>query len=104
MKDLWFDIQLFANPNTQTTDKATTGNDLSPTMKTFYKTSLLENARNEHYYNQFGQKQPLPKNGGNKVEWRKFDTFKKAITPLTEGVTPDGNTVNMTKIEKAIAQ
>ncbi len=104
MKDLWFDIQLFANPNTQTTDKATTGNDLSPTMKTFYKTSLLENARNEHYYNQFGQKQPLPKNGGNKVEWRKFDTFKKATTPLTEGVTPDGNTVNMTKIEKAIAQ
>lgn len=97
-------LQLFANANTQTTDKASTGNDLSPTMKTFYKTSLLENARNEHFYNQFGQKQPLPKNGGNKVEWRKFDTFEKATTPLTEGVTPDGNTVNMTKIEKAISQ
>lgn len=104
MKDYLFNLQLFADPNTQTTEKNTVGNDLSPTMKTFYKTSLLENARNEHFYNQFGQKQPLPKNNGKKVEWRKFDTFAKATTPLTEGVTPDGNTVNMTKIEKVIDQ
>ena len=97
-------LQLFAEPNTQTTATANAGNSLAPTMKTFYRTSLLENARNEHYFNQFGQKQPLPKNGGNKVEWRKFDTFSKATTPLTEGVTPDGNTVNMTKIEATINQ
>ena len=97
-------LQLFAEPNTQTTATANEGNSLAPTMKTFYRTSLLENARNEHYFNQFGQKQPLPKNGGNKVEWRKFDTFSKATTPLTEGVTPDGNTVNMTKIEATINQ
>ena len=97
-------LQLFADPNTNVTTDNSTGNDLSPTMKTFYKTSLLENARNEHYFAQFGQKQPLPKNGGNKVEWRKFDTFEKALTPLTEGVTPDGRNVNMSKIEAPIAQ
>ena len=97
-------LQLFANPNTNVTTDNTTGNDLSPTIKTFYKTSLLENARNQHYFAQFGQKQPLPKNGGNKVEWRKFDTFEKALTPLTEGVTPDGRNINMTKIEAPIAQ
>lgn len=105
MKDLFLlNLQLFGDPNTQTTDTANEGNTLAPTMKTFYKTSLLENSRNEHYFNQFGQKQPLPKNNGKKVEWRKFDTFSKAMTPLTEGVTPDGNTVNMTKIEKEISQ
>lgn len=97
-------LQMFANPNTQTTELDNVGNSLQPTMKTFYKTSLLENARNEHYFNQFGQKQPLPKNNGKKVEWRKFDTFSKALTPLTEGVTPDGNSVNITKIEKEISQ
>lgn len=110
-------LQLFANdvatPNNPSLNVQHTGlavktpgseNDLSPTMKTFYKTSLLENARNEHYFNQFGQKQPLPKNGGNKVEWRKFDTFAPATTALTEGVTPDGNKVNMIKIDKAISQ
>lgn len=98
-------LQLFADPNTQTTEKNTPGtNDLSSTMKTFYKTSLLENARNEHYYAQFGQKQPLPKNEGKKIEWRKFDTFEKALTPLTEGVTPDGRNINMSKIEAEIHQ
>ena len=100
-----FNLQLFADPNTQTTEKNTPGtNDLSSTMKTFYKTSLLENARNEHYYAQFGQKQPLPKNEGKKIEWRKFDTFEKALTPLTEGVTPDGRNINMSKIEAEIHQ
>lgn len=101
-----FDLQMFAdpNPNTNVTTAATTGNNLSPTMKTFYKTSLLQNARNEHYFAQFGQKQSLPKNGGNKVEWRKFKTYAKAMTPLTEGVTPDGNKVDMIKIEGEINQ
>lgn len=104
-KELIFNLQLFADPNTQTTEKNTPGvNDLSSTMKTFYKTSLLENARNEHYYAQFGQKQPLPKNEGKKIEWRKFDTFEKALTPLTEGVTPDGRNINMSKIEAEIHQ
>ena len=100
----YFNLQLFANPNTNTTESASTGNNLQDTMKVFYDTSLLENARNQHFFNQFGQKQPLPKNRGKKVEWRKFDTFSKALTPLTEGVTPDGNKVNMTKIEQEIKQ
>lgn len=106
-----FILQLFAgenNPalNTQTTALADTStpNDLSPTMKTFYRTNLLENARSEHYFAQFGQKAPLPKNSGNIVEWRKFDTFAKKLTPLTEGVTPDGNKVNMSKITSTINQ
>lgn len=100
MNEKVFNIQLFAEPNTN----VTTETALSPTMKTFYKTSLLENARSEHYFSQFGQKQPLPKNNGKKVEWRRFNTFSKAMTPLTEGVTPDGNKVDMVKIEKEIAQ
>lgn len=104
MEKFLLNLQLFADPNTQTTEKNTTGNDLSPTMKTFYKTSLLENARNEHFFAQFGQKQPLPKGEGKKVEWRKFDTFEKALTPLTEGVTPDGRNVNMSKLEATIYQ
>lgn len=97
-------LQLFAELNTNVTTAAADGNNLSPTMKTFYDTQLLENAREDTYFNQFGKKQALPKNGGNKIEWRKFDTFAKAMTPLTEGVTPDGEKVNMTKIEADIAQ
>jgi len=113
MKELKFNIQLFAgvlNTNLTTDDghqaASSRGevNDLSATMKVFYKTTLLENARNEHYYNQFGQKQPLPKNNGKTVEWRKFDTYEPALTPLTEGVTPDGKKASIRKIDKTIEQ
>ena len=98
-------LQLFANENNPNLNtNKTTDSGMAPTMKTFYNTSLLENARNEHYFNQFGMKQPLPKNGGNTVEWRKFNTYAPATTALTEGVTPAGNSVGMTKITEQIAQ
>lgn len=98
-------LQLFAE-NLQVTSLAdkSTPNDLSPEMKVFYVKSLLENARNVHYFAQFGQTQGLPKNGGKTVEWRKLDTFKPALTPLTEGVTPDGNKANFVAITATIDQ
>lgn len=97
-----FNIQLFANPNTQTTGSA----ELSVTMKEYYDTELLENAREELYFNQFGKVQKLPAGNGKKVEWRKFETYAidKPLVPLEEGVTPDGNTLKMTKVEAEITQ
>lgn len=79
----------------------TTQSSMSPTMKTFYDTTLLENAREAMLFTQFGKKQPLK---GNKVEWRKYNTFAKALTPLTEGVIPTGQTFGMTKIEGETTQ
>lgn len=91
-------LQLFAgNYNTNTT----TQQSMSPTMKTFYDTALLENARAVLVFNQFGDHQKMK---GNKVEWRKFNTFAKALTPLTEGVNPDGSTFGMTYIEATTTQ
>ncbi len=94
-------LQLFANYNVNTTTQTTTGYSMSPTMKTFYDTALLENARPELVFNQFGDKQKLH---GNKVEWRKFNTFPKALTPLTEGVIPDGKSFGMSYIEATTTQ
>lgn len=102
-----FDLQLFAwaegQPGTATTQpiNVTTQSSMSPTMKTFYDTSLLENAREQMIFTQFGKKQPLK---GNKVEWRKFNTFAKALTPLTEGVIPTGKSFGMTNIEATTTQ
>ena len=99
-----FDLQLFADPNTQTTLKASPGNDLSPGMKEYYDTELLENAKEELYFNQFGKVQTLPEGNGKDVQWRKFDTFGKVTKPLEEGVTPDGNTMNMTQVKAHVEQ
>lgn len=101
-----FDLQLFAdpNPNTQITGMNAEGNDLSPGMKEYYNTELLENAKEELYFNQFGKVQVLPANNGKKIQWRKFDTFGKVTKPLVEGVTPDGNTLNMTDVHATVEQ
>ena len=78
-------------------------NTLEPTMKAFYDTTLLENARPKMVYAQFGKKQPLPRNHGGRVEWRKFNTFARA-GKLTEGVIPTGQKFGMTKIYGDIDQ
>ena len=99
MKNLELRLQLFSadvNPI-----NVTTQDSMNPTMKTFYDTTLLENAREQMVFTQFGMKQPMH---GNKVEWRKFNTFEKALTPLTEGVIPTGKTFGMTKIEATTTQ
>lgn len=93
-------LQLFADETTLKANK-TSASGMSPTMKTFYDTSLLENARAELIFNQFGDKQKIH---GNKCEWRKFNTFPKALTPITEGVTPTGQAFGMTKIEGTTSQ
>ena len=88
------------NPNTNTTGSAY----LTPEMKTYYDTELLENAKAELVHTRFGKKQPLPSGRGKTVEWRKFASFAKATTPLTEGVTPDGNTLEVTSMTATINQ
>lgn len=95
-------LQLFAgNFNPNTTTQNTSGHSLTPTMKTFYDTALLKNARAELIFDQFGDKQKMH---GNKVEWRKFNTFPQALTPLTEGVIPDGQSFGMSYIEATTTQ
>lgn len=92
-------LQLFAETNYNT--NVTTQSSMSPSMKTFYDTALLENARANLIFNQFGDEQRIH---GNKCEWRKFNTFAKALTPLTEGVNPTGSSFGMSKIEATTTQ
>ena len=95
------DLQLFA---TQTTLLNSTGNDLSPEMKTFYDMTLIDEASAALVHDQFGQARPIPANGGKTIEFRKFSKLPKALTPLTEGVTPSGNSLNVTSITATVAQ
>lgn len=78
-------------------------NTLSPALKTFYDTELLENARCKMVFSQFGKKQYLPKGRGKTVEWRKWNTFPRA-TKLQEGVIPTGQKFGMTYKQASIDQ
>ena len=95
------DLQLFAGDlNTN----VTTDSGLSAENKTFYDRTLLESAKPNLIHSQFGQKRPIPKNGGKKIEFRRYGALPKALTPLTEGVTPDGRKLTVTAIEAEVHQ
>ena len=100
MNEYSFDLQRFADSNVQTTGTQS----LTAEMKTYYGMELLENAKPALVHNQFAATKPLPVGGGKTVEWRKFGSFDKALTPLTEGVTPDGSGITVSYITKELSQ
>ena len=103
MKDLLLkdiNLQLFADLNTN----VTTDSDLSEEMKTFYSDYLIDQAGPKLVHDQFGQKHPIPKNGGKVIEFRKYDPLPKALTVLTEGVTPDGQKLTMSTLKSEVRQ
>lgn len=77
---------------------------LTPEMKTYYNMELLDDAQPNLVHEQFGQKRPIPKGKGKTIEWRKFSSLGKALTPLTEGVTPAGNSLNVSSITATVDQ
>ena len=93
----------YINAYTGSTTDFDTNNSLAGELKTFYDTELLENARVELYYAQFGKKQPLPGGRGKTVEWRKWNTFARAAQ-LVEGVIPTGQKFGITSISETIGQ
>ena len=77
---------------------------LSAEMKTFYDMALIDEAQANLVHDQFGQKRPIPANGGKIIEFRKFAPLAKATTPLTEGVTPDGKQLSVSTVSAAVSQ
>lgn len=82
----------------------TTDSGLSPEMKTFYEKRLIDNAEPKLVHDQFADVYNIPKNGGKTIEFRKYAPHAKALTPLTEGVTPQGNRLNVSVITSDIHQ
>ena len=91
----YINLQLFATNTTET---------LTPEMKTFYDKALIEQATARLVHDQFGQKRPIPQNGGKSIEFRQFAKLNKALTALTEGVTPEGSTLSVSTITATVDQ
>ena len=97
------DLQMFATASTQ--NQNTTGaSGMSAEMKTFYEKRLIDQAEPALVHDQFGDPYPIPANGGKNIEFRKYDSLPKATTPLTEGVTPDGQTMNVSTVTAEVKQ
>ena len=104
MKFYEINLQLFAyDPQAQPANN-TGSSTLSAEMKTFYDMTLIDEAQSNLVHDQFAQKRPIPQGGGKTIEFRKFAPLAKALTPLTEGVTPDGKSLSVSTITATIAQ
>lgn len=115
MFDFILNLQLFAagtlvnattsyvNSDTGATTAFSGDNTLTPGMKTYYDTALLENARNEHYFTQFGKHVTLPAHHGRTMEFRKWNTLPNA-PELQEGVIPTGEKMGQTTLTASLKQ
>lgn len=93
-------LHLFGEPNTNTT--ASQG--LTDEMKTYYSDYLIDLVEPELVHDLFAQKHPIPKNNGKTIEFRQWDSLPEMTTPLTEGVTPDGQSLSMSTITATVEQ
>ena len=72
--------------------------------KTYYDKKLLEKAKTQFVYANYGQKRPIPRGAGKTVEFRRFNLFTPNTTTnkLTEAVTPNAQVLSQTKVEATV--
>ena len=86
--------------NTNTTNTPT----LSAENKTFWDKALIVLASPELIHDQFAQQRDIPANNGKTIEFRQFDPLPELTTPLTEGVTPEGQALTVTAKTATVSQ
>ena len=55
-------------------------------------------------FRKWGQKRPLPKNKGKVISFRRWGVLAPATTPLTEGITPTGSSLDYETITATVQQ
>lgn len=77
----------------------TTSSGMSPLMESILNRYVLEMNKTNRKYTKFGQSVDIPKGKTKTVAFDKLSPLPKAAVPLTEGITPKGSAVNVTRIK-----
>lgn len=88
----------------QTITNVSGHNQLSAEDKIFYERALIERLLPVLNFYKDAQKKKLPKNSGTTMNFRKFNSLTAPTSSLSEGVTPDGNDLNITNINAVVKQ
>lgn len=81
---------------------ATYSPGVAPSIIEYYERGLLKTFEANLVHTRDMQKRTLPRNNGNTVNFRRMVPFEPITTPLKEGVTPEGQTLSMTKMSATI--
>ncbi len=76
----------------------TTSSGIEPLYQPILNRHLVSSAKTEMIHHQFGQKAKMEKGKGKIVAWDKMSPLPLAKTPLTEGITPEGTSMNISRV------
>lgn len=82
----------------------TTDDGMTKEMHEYYDNVLIKAAEPELVHDQFAQKRNIPAHNGDTIKFRKYTQLPKALTPLTEGVTPNGQKLTVTDFSAQVHQ
>ena len=88
----------------QTITNVEGANQLEAEDKVFYERTLLERLLPQLNFYKDAMKKKLPKNSGRTINFRKFNSLTAPSSSLSEGVTPEGNNLDVSKIEAVVEQ
>ena len=77
----------------------TASSGMSPLMEAVLNRYVLERNKQARKYTKFGQKVDIPQGKTKTIAFDKLSPLPKATQPLTEGVTPKGSAVNITRVK-----
>ena len=80
-----------------------TTSSLSNHLSTYYEKRFLDRLLVKFHFEKFGMKKVLPKGEGKVIRWNRWANVDENVTPLTEGVSPDGVNLTSTQIEATVA-
>ena len=75
---------------------------VAPSVVQFFKRGFLPNVMPELIHSRDAQKVTLPMNNGKTVRFRRVTALPAVITPLVEGVTPDGYKITETYFDAMV--
>jgi N4-gp56 family major capsid protein len=77
---------------------------LATKPQAFYDKLLLKLlVQSDFIHSKLAQQRPMPKRSGDTINFRKITKLTPSLTPLTEGVTPDGQNASVTAISATTA-
>lgn len=76
---------------------------LTQENQTYYESRLLDRALPRLVHARWGQVRPIPQKSGSTVNFRKYGALSAVTSALTEGVTPDPESVTITEVTATLS-
>ena len=86
-------------PNTNLNLNTTASSGMSPLMESILNRYVREQNKTNRKYTKFGMNVKIPKGQTKTIAFDKLSPLPKASKPLTEGVTPTGSAVHVTRVK-----